>query len=80
MEINGIIQVRIPAKNLRNPEHFRQGGSEVTVRIDPEVYAQARLRKAVANAVAKGYTLTDEAKAELVEYYKFEAAAKKIRK
>jgi hypothetical protein len=54
-------------------------GSEVTVRIDPEVYAQARLRKAVANAMAKGYTLTEEAQAQMLEHYKFEAITKKVK-
>lgn len=54
MKVNGVIQVRTPVRNLYNPAEYAQSGSKVEVRLDPHLYAQAAVRKAVARAVAAG--------------------------
>jgi hypothetical protein len=68
---NWYVEVRHSSKPKRAAAP--KWGSEVTVRIDANVYAQARLRKAVARAVARGVELSEQAKAELVENYIWEA-------
>ncbi len=65
----------VEVRNTSKPryESARKWGSEVTVRIDADVYAQHRLRKAVARGVARGYTLSEDAQAELLANYVWEA-------
>lgn len=54
MSNNGIRQVRTPASSLYDPKQFRQAGGRVAVSYNPELMAQAMLRKAIARAVTNG--------------------------
>lgn len=69
---NWYIQVTNTGGRSRRVAHQERGG-EVSVRVDADLYAQGRLRKAVAMAVARGVELSEQAQAELVEAYKWEA-------
>lgn len=69
---NWYIQANHTGARTRRVAHQERGG-EVSVRIDADIYAQGRLRKAVALAVSRGVELSDKAQAELVEHYKWEA-------
>ena len=65
----------IEVRNTSKPRYATkaQAGGEVTVRVDADVYAQHRLRKAIARGVARGYTLSEDAQAELLANYVWEA-------
>jgi hypothetical protein len=65
------VEVRHSAKP-RYSKHVERGG-KVTVKYDPEVYAQARLAKVVANAVKHGRTMSPETQARMLESFKVEA-------
>jgi hypothetical protein len=64
--------VEVRNTGYRGKERVESRGGEVTTRIDLDVYAQARLRKVIANAVSQGRTIPESKQAELVEYFKWE--------
>ena len=53
-----------------------QWGSKVTVRIDPDRYAQARLAKVVAQATREGRTLSESVQNRILDKLRAEAVAK----
>lgn len=68
----------VEVRNTSRPrysKHVERGG-EVTVRIDPERYAQARLAKIVAQATREGRTLSEPVKARILATCKAEALEK----
>ncbi len=64
--------VEVRHTGWRGKERVESRGSEVTVRIDADVYAQARLRKVIAKAVSQGRTIPDSKQDELLAHFKWE--------
>lgn len=59
----------------RYTKHVERGG-KVTVKYDPERYAQARLAKIVAQAVREGRTLSESVQNRILDTYRAEALEK----
>ena len=64
--------VEVRHTGYRGKERVESRGGEVTVRIDADIYAQARLRKVIAKAVSQGRTIPESKQDELLAHFKWE--------
>ena len=64
--------VEVRHTGWRGKERVSSHGGKVDVCLDPDKYAQARLRKIISIAVSQGRTIPEDKQAEMLAHYKWE--------